>query len=213
MKKLIISYLAFAMVFAVSCKKTTEEIVPAVKSDYFQLKVGNYWIYEGYQIDSTGVATSTGISDSAYIEKDTMTGGNRYFKLIEAPFIFSPLQYTIFLRDSSGYLVDKSGRVLASDFNFSDTLQFDTAHPSLYTGYLTMTGKDSLVKMAGGIELPSITAQYKIVPAPVYAGSMPVRYAYEVYARGIGKMKTHNFFFFTGYKSSFERRLLRYNVQ
>lgn len=213
MRKLIISYLAFAMVFAVSCKKTTEEIVPTAKSDYFQLKAGNYWIYEGYQIDSTGVATSTGLFDSAYIEKDTMIGGNRYFKLIEAPFVFSSLKFTIFLRDSSGYLVEKSGRVLASDFNFSDTLYFDTLHPTLYTGYLTMTGKDSLVKMAGGIELPSITAHNKIVPAPVYAGSIPVRYTYEVYARGIGKMKTHNFFFFSGIGSSFEARLLRYNVQ
>ncbi len=56
-----------------------------------------------------------------------------------------------------------------------------------------MTGKDSLVKMSGGNELPSITSRKQIIPAPSYAGQIPVRYTYEVYAKGVGKMKTHTF--------------------
>jgi len=56
-----------------------------------------------------------------------------------------------------------------------------------------MTGRDSLVSMAGGNELPSITSRKQIVPAPFYAGQIPVRYTYEVYAKGVGKMKTHTF--------------------
>jgi len=47
------------------------------QADYYQLKVGNYWIYQSYQIDSNGVATPENLWDSAHIEKDTIIRATR----------------------------------------------------------------------------------------------------------------------------------------
>ena len=212
MKKLTMICLVLYAILAVSCTKTAEDPVPAPKPDYFQLKIGNYWIYEGYRVDSNEVATSTGDFDSAFIQKDTIIRGHTFYKLYEKPYVAGLQQYAVFLRDSSGYLVDGNGFILASDNNFKDTLLVDTTHPILYTGYVTMTGRDSLVSMAGGNEQPSITSRKQIVPAPFYAGQIPVRYTYEVYAKGVGKMKTHSFYF-SGHSPAMEARLIRYKVQ
>jgi hypothetical protein len=212
MKKLTVVCLALAAIFTVSCTKTAEYNVPAPKPDYFQLKTGNYWIYEGYRVDSNGVATATGDIDSAFIQKDTLIRGYTFYKLYENPYVLGYLQVPFFFRDSSGYLVDLNGSILASDCNFSDTLMIDTTNPNLYTGYLTMTGRDSLVKISDGKELPSITARKQIVPAPAFTGQVPVRYLYDVYAKGVGKIKTHSFYF-SGHGPALEARLIRYKVQ
>ena len=49
-------------ILALSCKKNADDPIPTVQADYFQLKVGNYWIYEGYRVDSNNVAISTGLT-------------------------------------------------------------------------------------------------------------------------------------------------------
>jgi hypothetical protein len=75
MKKLVFVSIAFLSVFAISCTKDDADPVPVVKSDYYQLKVGNYWVYQGMNIDTNGVATPTAMVDSAFIEKDTLIRG------------------------------------------------------------------------------------------------------------------------------------------
>jgi hypothetical protein len=210
MKKLVFVIIAAVSVIAISCKKDSEDPIPVAKADYFQLKVGNYWIYQGFQIDTNGVATPNTKYDSAYIEKDTIIRGLTYYKLLEKPFILSAVQLPSYLRDSSGYLVNSSGYIAASDFNFTDTLEVFTEETQLYVSYIKMTGRDSLVTVPAG-SLQSITSLMKVIPLPPNTPNYPVRYSYAVYGKGVGKMKSH-MFFWSGVME-LESRLVRYKVK
>jgi len=208
MKTSTILTFAFLAMAAWSCKKNTEELVQSGYVDYYQLKVGNYWIYEGFTIDSTGVATSTGKFDSAYIEKDTIIRGYTFYKLYERPFAYLLTSELSLVRDSSGYLVNNYGKILSSNNDFSNVLFTDTSNSILYIGYLKMTGKDSVVSCPSG-DYQTITSRLKVVPTQPN-DTHPIRYSYSVYARSIGKIKSHGFFY-SGYKTM-ESRLLRYHV-
>ena len=212
MKKSLLLICAALSILTLSCKKnSSDDPIPTVKADYFQLKISNYWIYEGFRIDTNGVATSTGDYDSAHIEKDTVIRGFTYFELWENPYVLGNIQYPVYLRDSSGYLVSGDGNLLASDFNFTDTLEIDNSHPELYIGYVKMTGKDSLVSSSIDQTYQSITSRRQVVPTPPNFNNLPIRYTYEVYGKGVGKIKTHSFFF-SGGGPKFEARLVRYKV-
>jgi len=212
MKNQVVVIIAVLSVLALSCKKKSEEPiptpVPVVKANYFQLKVGNYWIYQGFHVDTNGIATPTGDFDSAYIEKDTVMRGFTYYKLIERQYLIMP-QWGTFLRDSSGYLVTAGGYVIASDCNFTDILAVDTSSKQIYVGSAQMTGRDSLVVSPAGT-FQSITWRNKIVPVPPNPMHWPVRYAYDVYGKGVGKMKSSTFFFSASW--TIESWLVRYKV-
>jgi hypothetical protein len=208
MKRFNLILMAGLSILALSCKKNNDETTATVKADYYQLKIGNYWIYEGYTLDSAGVATSSGKLDSAYIEKDTMIRGLTFVKFMQRPYGLNE-QMPSYLRDSSGYLVNNLGIIIASDGNFRDTLSVDTSHPTMYLGYLKMTGKDSILIMAGET-FQTITSSKKVIPLPPYAPTWPVRYTYTVYGKGVGQMKTHSFMF-TGHLA-LESRLIRYRI-
>jgi hypothetical protein len=209
MRNIPLAIAAVLSLIVFSCKKDAETPVPVTKADYYQLKVGNYWIYQGYMIDTNGLATPSGEFDSAYIEKDTIINNYTYYKYLESPYVIIPMQIPYFLRDSSGYLVSHDGIILASDVNFTDTLAVDTTHPDLYIGYQKMTGKDSLVTTAAGT-FQSITTRRQIVPVEPNPLNLPIRYLYDVYGKGVGKMKTHTFFFSGG--ATLEARLERFKV-
>jgi hypothetical protein len=211
MKKTLFLICASLSILAISCKKNSEDPITTTKADYFQLKVGNYWIYEGFNVDTNGVATSTGKFDSAHIEKDTVIRGFTFVELWEKPYVMGITQFPVYLRDSSGYLVSMDGSVLASDFNFTDTIEIDNSNPLLYLGYVKMTGKDSIVGESLGKPIQSITSRKQIVPMLPNLNNLPIRYTYEVYGKGIGKIKTHSFFF-SGGGPKLEARLVRYKV-
>lgn len=173
------------------------------------MKVGNYWIYQGFRIDTNGVVTPTTKYDSAYIEKDTIIRSLTYYKLLEDPYVLGSPKFASFLRDSSGYLVNSSGYILASDYNFIDTLEVKTGEGQLYMAYTKMTGKDSLVTLPAG-SFQSITSRATVVPSIPNIGNHPIRYYYDVYGKGVGKMKSHTFFW-SGIME-LESRLVRYKV-
>jgi hypothetical protein len=209
MKKQVFFFFATLSFLTLSCKKNADDPIPTAQADYFQLKVGNYWIYEGFRVDSNNFATSTGKFDSAYIEKDTMIRGFTYYKRLENPLVLAGLQFSSYLRDSSGYLVTREGQILASDFNFVDTLAIDTTNHQLYIGYIKMTGKDSLVSNEFGDPIESIISRMQVVPTP--PSNLPIRYTYQVYGKSVGKIKTHGFYF-SGVFPSLEAKLVRYKV-
>ncbi len=209
MKRSFILLMAVFSVFAFSCKKSSStSTTTTTTADYYMLKTGNYWVYQAYMIDSSGVATGQDQFDSAYIEKDTIIRGYTYYKLWERPVIVVPKQRPLYLRDSAGYLVDRSGARDCSDNDFTDILSYDTLNLQLFTGYLKMTGKDSVVTVPAG-NFQSITSQLKVTPTP--PSPYPVRYIYNVYGKNTGMIKSHNFYF-NSYES-FDGRLVRYKVQ
>ena len=209
MKRSLFLILAVLSILTFSCKKTSNDTTPVTQADYYQLKVGNYWIYQSYQIDSNGVATPENLWDSAHIEKDTIIRGNTYYKLWEKADLIMGDQFPIYLRDSAGYLVDHLGVRGCSVDHFKDTLFIDTANKKLCIGYVQMTGKDSLVTVPAG-SFPSITSRMKVVPTQPN-DHHPIRYSYSIYGKSIGMIKSHAFFYEGG--QQFEARLVRYKLQ
>jgi len=209
MKRLFVLVLAFLSILTFSCKKSSNDTTPSTQADYYQLKVGNYWIYQRFEIDTNGVETPKNLFDSAHIEKDTIIRGSTYFKLLAK---FSGCvgdQFPSFLRDSSGYLVNSLGMKGCSVDHFNDTLYVDSVNKIIAIGYVQMTGKDSLVTVPLG-SFPSITSRMRVVPTHSN-DPHPIRFSYVVYGKNIGMIKSHSFFYGGG--QQFESRLVRYKVQ
>lgn len=202
-------YCFAAILLLSSCNKdktTDPQLLP--NPDFMALNVGNYWIFEGYEQDSSGAYVPTGDMDSAYISKDTLIRGETYYKRHEKTIILANTQQVTYLRDSSGYLVDYLGNILMSETNFTDTLYRDTNALLLYDGYAMMTGKDSVVEVPAG-SFTSVTMRLTVVPTDT-ASPFPTRYTYSVFGENVGKIKSH-LFFFNGNRH-FEARLVRYYI-
>ena len=209
MKKAMLLFTLAVLVMATSCKKDSEtEIEPVSPPDFTQLAIGNYWIFQGFDLDSNGVATPMEDFDSSYISKDTLINGNTYFKLHEKGLIMNSQQQILYLRDSSDFLVNHLGHILFAQSNFTDTLYQDTVAPGLFYYLTMMCGKDSAVEVPAGT-FNTRTLLNTVIPL-LQTGPVPVRYCYTIYGEGVGKIKTHNFFYNSD--KHFEKRLVRYNV-
>ena len=128
MKKL--SVLIMMGLLLVSCNKNDNNEInnePISIPDYTPMQVGYFWVYEHVRVDSLGNETPLPyIQDSAYISKDTIIRGNKYFKFHRRTFgVFPNREY---LRDSNGFLVNEKGMVLFSSDNFEDVLYVDTSY-------------------------------------------------------------------------------------
>ncbi len=107
-----------------ACQKDDEGITPPIASNlnYSQLKVGNYWIYERYRLDTNGVETSLNITDSSYIEKDTVINSKTHYKLFRPDHGEKYVQEVYFLKDSATSLVEPNGKVVFSSQNIGVSL-------------------------------------------------------------------------------------------
>lgn len=101
----VAALLCIALLFA-SCKKENDGPAPTPVPDYAALKVGNYWVYNTYLNDPWGLSTLTENYDSAYIEKDTMIDGKKYFKKVVVSNIFPSVS---FWREENGKLYNNYG--------------------------------------------------------------------------------------------------------
>ena len=209
MKKAMLLLMAVTMAIATSCKKDSEtEIEPVSPPDFTKLAVGNYWVFQRFDLDPEGVATPVEDWDSSYISKDTLINGYTYYKMHEKGVILNAEQQVTFLRDSLDYLVNQFGQILFAQNNFTDTLYRDNTAPGLFYTYTMMHGKDSIIEVPAGT-FTSRTIRTSVFPVNPF-GPHPVRYCFTVFGEGVGKIKTHNFFY--GSDKHFEKRLVRYNV-
>lgn len=93
-------------------------------SDYTQLTVGNYWVYNVYSVDTLGNETFIG-NDSCYVKKDTVVKGYTYAVVVNSPANWSG-DSIILLRDSSTCLIDQHGIIYFGTNNFNTILKKDS---------------------------------------------------------------------------------------
>jgi len=118
MKNLLFALLAVTVLF-VSCQE--EELIPEetlAPPQYLTWSEGDWWVYESslynyYQGDT--VVTSV---DTTFALADTAINGQLYRTLSRRLYSGGNL----YLRDSSGYVVEPAGHILYSYTNFTDTL-------------------------------------------------------------------------------------------
>lgn len=198
-----------------SCKKkTNDDLHPGNETypDYSALSIGNYWIYNIYDIDESGKETlQNGITDSVVIAGDTIIRGHRYF--IKKTFENHQLSFTEILRDSLQYTVNPIGEILFSS----------KAEHSIFRTYYQVYGGDTACRVDfrmddndTAITVPAGTFMTKTLKTFVYIYPLNDpqynRVGYYRYSMGIGLI--HYNVFYSGAKIAFtDFRLSRYFVK
>lgn len=211
MKINMIFTLAILGLFSFSCKKNSTETITSSESGYIRLKVGNYWVYKIYKVDTNGVETDQNKTDSTYILKDTLVRGCTYYISISHPFPSSLTYEKSVLRDSAGYLLTLNNygitnKIFSVD-NFTDFLFIDSTNSYVRKG--RMTGKDSVVTVPAGT---FITRSFRIAVSlvPIWSPYGP-RYFYYIYNKQAGLIKKV-YVYYAGDPDHYEARLIRYQV-
>lgn len=200
----------------VSCEKNKEE-KPEAKPDYTQLKVGNYWIYQRFELDSAGNATQTDVYDSCYIENDTLIRGEKYFKMIK-PRAYGSNSFEIdYLRDSLDYMVDSYGtiRFALTDFNnVLDSYSHIAHNGDTIFSYTTKMGdKDKLIQTpAGTFATYSLIMTFKSSENYFPDPDDREHILYYRYANNVGIVSESMSFFLNLNLPKYERRLVRYYI-
>jgi len=183
--------------------------------NYLPLKVGNYWIYQHYDIDTSGNETMTARIDSMVITRDTIIRDKQYFVLegTDYPFVYPGWNIIDIMRDSSGCLVNHNGTIRFAADNFSDTL----------AGRILVVGNDTMYTLTYKMEKPYYPVQ---VPAGLFevlnykgtvctllniSGVVYPRYLNTYYTNDVGKILSTYFYLHSPEFS--EKRLIRYYIQ
>lgn len=210
-KQLGILVIALTTLFS-ACKKDCSN-TPTTYPDFSQLKVGNYWIYERFNVDTAGNMTTTGVFDSCYIEKDTQINNATFFKVIR-PQPLGAYYNTTFMRDSLHYLINDVGQILFSSQNFTDTFR----HYYITAGVgdtvceiiLKMADKDFSVSTTAGVFTTSSLKQtFRMYPN--FSGAGNPRYTDTRYAENVGVV-TETLPFYSSNPNYVQRRLVRYHL-
>ena len=211
MRKLFLLVLAISLFAACNKDKTN----PQEESNYFPMQIGNYWVYQHYNIDSLGNETDMNKTDSVIIKRDTIINNKQYFVLEGTNYPYNGNRWEIldYLRDSSGYLVNINGVIKCSNNNFSDTLLSKTeiiGEDTLFV--LTYQMEESLnpiIVPAG--EFEAINFKGTVVMPKDQPGIQNTRFMNNYYADGIGKIIDTYFFLSSSFIN--EKRLVRYNIE
>lgn len=210
------------IIFA-ACKKNDE---PAPANDeklivkenaYYPLAIGNYWIYEHYQVFKTGIVNKLSLKDSIAVTRDTIINGTKYAVLEgnNRPFTY-PSGIIDFVRDSSGYLINSHHAVLLSSVNFTDTLgrfyNDDTISKFLYTSIWWMDQASETLNVPAG----TFDCIVKKTRRGYDFYEKPEKKSEDwksCYAKGIGPVMLEYNYQYAIDISKVEKRLVRYHVK
>ncbi len=123
------------------------------ENNYYPLTTGSYWIYNTYKIDSLKNETLVSQNDTLNIIGDTNINGYQYKIFFGKVWPFFELKPERYCRDSLGYIVDASGKILFSSNNFTDTLSQEsipTIEDTLYYEYSRMKQFSEKVYLQSG---------------------------------------------------------------
>jgi hypothetical protein len=207
--------LIMALAFFSSCKKEEDTIA---KVSYLPLKVGNYWIYQEFMIDTSGNETANSIIDSVIINRDTIINRKKYF-VLEGNYPYrNRYQRGIIdnLRDSLGYIVNQNGTVRFAENDFTDTIAYSAAINIYDTNDTLYVLTFQMERINNHITVPVGTFEvlnYKgtVVTSMNIPGIKYPRYLSNYYAKGIGKIL--NTYFYIQSPNIYEKRLIRYYVK
>jgi len=196
---------------AVSCDKEGDDNNSG--NAYYPLSIGNYWVYNHYDVSESGELTETDIIDTVTVTRDTLVGGVVYYVLEGGYYPIVPENESIvaIVRDSSGYIVDINNEILFSEDNFTDTLRSvsysNYGEPFLEARY-KMEMEDSPVSTPAGT---FDVLNYQGTIETFSDGELDQRrFTNTYYAREVGKV--FDSFFYVGSNEQFEKRLVDYHI-
>lgn len=151
MKSVSIVILILFPVFIFSCKKEDEpEPTPVDESQpvfHLENQEGSYFVYLVYEIDSTSNEIQiTSFRDSVYIvNNDSVINGNSY---VHYEGTWFGIHKNVFIRDSSGFLINQNGSILYNYINYTDTTS-SYSNSTQFIFSLTASGTSTLNTVAG----------------------------------------------------------------
>jgi len=159
MKKIILSGLFLTTMF--SCKKEEIDInmvctsdstgVSIQKSPYFPMQVGNYWIYQHYQVDTLNHTENLTIPyDSLVIDRDSIIDGYKYYVFQGKIFGQGDWGIHSILRVEGLDLINTFGNIVAthdipSGVLFDTTVFYQQTQDTLYRIMSKMIGETEFV--------------------------------------------------------------------
>lgn len=217
MRRLVVVF--FLAAALISCKKEKTDPIDnnpeTDQTDYFPLSIGNYWIYQHFEIDSLNHETEKQVFDSIAITADTIYRNNKYYVLEGTNYPFNGGQWGFIemLRDSSGYIVNQNGIIKFTDDNFVDTLAFKT---EVHNGDTLYTLFYKMEKPSDNIEVPLgsfnvLNYRGTLNSSMEIQGSQNPRYLNTFYADSVGKILETYFFLHSPLTN--EKRLVRYHIE
>ena len=200
-----------------SCEKPDDDNdqvtpVPLVYENYSQLKVGNYWIYQRFEVDSLGNGIPTSVYDSCYVEKDTLINNQVYFKVFRPQPASANLSY-LYLRDSLHYTVSSSGEIVFSSLDFITIFAdyyFINVPDTIYRCTTRMADQNLVVSTpAGNLVTSNFKKNYEMFGGMAMNGlNRPIN---TRYSKDVG-MVTETLIFFAFQTTYSERRLVSYHL-
>ncbi|MFK8007350.1 MAG: hypothetical protein AB8H03_13310 [Saprospiraceae bacterium] len=207
--KLFIISILFTFIF--SCKK--DSIIPPCESQitksYFPMETGSYWIYQWYEVDSSGTEELLdGKIDTVTIVKDTLIDTYMYKKIQENnSFITAPVVIK-YRRDSLGFLIDPQNNIYFSSSNFIDTLRI--INNSNFKIIYKMAIPTTPIETTAGV---FDCLNFRGEVTPFVAVDWSTQLINNYYSRGIGKIQGNTFFFSNADMIQFQRRLIEYHLE
>lgn len=142
----------FLMSAFVACEKKSDETNPNAEDlNYFPLSIGSYWIYDCFEMDSTGKETIVSRNDTIKITGDTLINGNEYSVFYGKEYAINSWIREFYYRDSLGYIVNEKGEIKFSSNNLIDTLYKLYPSPdSIYFIYAKMETYPNEILLSAG---------------------------------------------------------------
>lgn len=188
MRKTLIVCLCSLVLAFTACKKDTIETTLTTSSDYMPLKVGNYWVYQTYQLS---LATNTyvpwnSMRDSICIDSDTTINNATYYKRVA--YQNSVVTKVDYVRYHNDQLVDDKGEVHFSALSTTtDIDSVDLTNGAYFImDYSLGTATPTIQVNAGSFVCLDWMAQCRI-QEPNAATTKPL--VHDYYARGIGMVQ------------------------
>jgi len=215
MRKLF--YLGFVIILFASCEKDDSNSINEIveKTDYLPLDIGNYWIYQHFDIDSLGNETERDRIDSVIINRDTIINDNQYFILEGTNYPYNGGAWDVIeiLRDSCGYIVNEKGQIKFSEDNFSDILASKIEvinDDTIYTLTYQMEIVTNPVTIPAG-EFEVLNFKGTVTTPQNIEGIKNPRYLNNLFSKNVGKVLQTYFFVHSSIIS--EKRLVRYKIE
>jgi len=207
----------FLIIFLTSCNKDNSGYLLSTKaSDWIDLQVGNYWIYDEITVNQFGDTSYSIASDSVYVSQDTMINGKMYYRVVG--WFIPGSNSSSYLRDSAEFIVNQQGHIFFSAIPSGQS--FYTYNSGLCSVDSTLTTHQYSMSLyttekVVGVYKPILTRHHYMDCIPFNGLTQPLTLPTK-FALGVGKVEQYLVFasvFYSGGLSRLGRKLRRYHIQ
>lgn len=215
MKKVCVLALSLVVFFTFSCKNESaiQEDSISVAPDYYPMAIGNYWVYNYYEVDSNGDEILILENDTVIVVGDTLIKGMQFFKISERLYATSKEKRIVYRTLQESQISDENNEPLLSYNDFNTKLAEEIKYQDeelLYEKYLVIE------PFEGTVQLPSGNFDDVINRKTVMTGhllQMPInpRILNSYYANGVGQLTYE--YAYSQQNGYFIKKLVAYQIE